>query len=128
MAGFSIYLANNLINETLRNINYVPVATHYLALFTTNPTPNNTGIEVSGGSYVRKPITFIAPTNGVTSNSATVTFPAATAPWGTVTHFGIYDALTTGNLLYYHALDITRSILAGDSLSVPIGNISVTLE
>jgi hypothetical protein len=32
------------------------------------------------------------------TNSAVITFPAATASWGTVVAFGIYDAATSGNL------------------------------
>jgi hypothetical protein len=38
------------------------------------------------------------PASAATTNS-TITFPQATANWGTVTSFGLYDASTSGNLL-----------------------------
>jgi hypothetical protein len=127
MAGLSTYLKNALVNETLRNTNYVPVTPIYLALYTTDPTVAGTGTEVSTGSYARRTIVFIAPTLGVTSNSALITFPTSTAAWGTITHFGIKDALTAGNLLYFAPLTTPRTLVSGDTLTVPIGNIDLTL-
>jgi hypothetical protein len=64
----------------------------------------------------------------VTSNSANVTFPQATANWGNVTHIGIRDALTGGNLLYYAPLTTARNILTGDTIAFLAGQITVTLS
>jgi hypothetical protein len=82
---------------------------------------------VSGGSYARQAITFGAPSNGVTTNSAAIEFPQCTSTWGTVTHVGIRDALTTGNLLYHTPLDASKTIATGDIFRIAIGNLSVTL-
>jgi hypothetical protein len=85
--------------------------TAYIALFTTAPTDDTgTGaVEVSGGAYAR-----VATTQGTTgtwaaastttdptteANALAITFPTATANWGTVVAFGMYDAATGGNLL-----------------------------
>lgn len=127
MAGMSTYLKNALVNETLRNVNYVPVTPIYLALYTTNPTVDGTGTEISTGAYARQTITVINPILGVTANAALITFPTSTANWGTVTHFGIKDALTGGNLLYFGALGTARTLVTGDTITVPIGNIDITL-
>ena len=59
-------------------------------------------------------MTFGAPSNGVSTNSGAVTFPTATGTGGTVTHIGILDASTSGNLLYYTPLDASKSIASGD--------------
>jgi len=128
MAEMSNYLENALINVTLRNTAYTSPTTVYVGLYTSDPGEGNTGTEVSGGSYARTAVTFGAPSNGVSTNSASVTFPTATGTWGTVTHIGILDALTTGNLLYFTPLDASKSIASGDVFTISTGNLSVTLE
>jgi hypothetical protein len=127
MAEFSNYLENALINATLRNTAYTSPTTVYLALYTSDPTDADTGTEVTGNGYARQSITFGAPSNGVSTNSAAIEFPQATGSWGTVAYIGIRDALTTGNLLYHTALDASKTIATGDVFKVAIGSLSVTL-
>jgi len=128
MSAISNYLENALLNATLRNTTYTSPATVYAGLFTTDPTDAGTGSEVSGGSYARKAITFAAPSNGVTTNSAAACeFDQATGSWGTITHFGIFDALTTGNLLYYGALTTSKTIASGDVFKFATSSVTVTL-
>ena len=127
MAEFSNYLENALINAVLRNTTYTSPATVYVSLYTTDPTDADTGTEVSGGSYARTAVTFGVPSNGVSTNSADVTFPTATAGWGTVTHIGIHDASTSGNLLFHTVLDVSKTIDSGDIFKITTGNLSVTL-
>ena len=123
----SNFLENALINATLRNTTYTSVATVYVSLWTSDPTDAGSGTEVSGGSYARTAVTFGAPSNGVTTNSADVTFPTATGSWGTVGWIGINDALTTGNLLYHTPLDTSKTVTSGDIFKISTGNLSVTL-
>ena len=123
----SNYLENALINATLRNTSYTSPATVYVGLYTSDPTDANTGTEVSGGSYARRAVTFGAPSNGASTNSADVDFAQATANWGTVTHIGILDALTTGNLLYHTPLNASKTIETGDIFKIATGSLSVTL-
>ena len=127
MAEFSNYLENALINAVLRNTSYTSPTTVYVGLFTNDPTDADTGTEVTGGSYARTAVTFGAPSNGVSTNSADVTFPTATASWGEVTHVGIYDASTAGNLLFHTGLDTAKTIDSGDIFKITSGNLSVTL-
>jgi len=127
MAEMSNYLENALVNATLRNTSYTSPATVYLALYTSDPTDADSGTEVSGGSYARQSITFGAPSNGASTNSAAIEFPQCTLSWGTVTHIGIRDALTTGNLLYHTPLDTSKVIATGDIFKIAIGSLSVTL-
>ena len=127
MAEISNYLENAIINATLRNTTYTSVATVYVSLWTTDPTDAGSGTEVSGGSYARTAVTFGAPSNGVTTNSADVTFPTATGSWGTVGWIGINDAASSGNLLYHSPLDTAKTIDTGDIFKITTGNLSVTL-
>jgi len=127
MAEMSNFLENALINATLRNTTYTSVATVYVSLWTSDPTDAGSGTEVSGGSYARTSVTFAAPSNGVTTNNADVTFPTATASWGTVGWIGINDAATSGNLLYHTALDTSKAIDSGDIFKIASSNLSVTL-
>jgi len=128
MAEMSNYLENALINATLRNTAYTSPATVYVGLFTSDPTDAGSGTEVSGGSYARTAVTFGAPSNGASTNSAAVEFPQATGNWGTITHIGILDASSSGNLLYHTALDTSKVIQTGDIFKIATGNLSVTLS
>jgi hypothetical protein len=127
MAEMSNFLENALINATLRNTTYTSVATVYVSLWTSDPTDAGSGTEVSGGSYARTAVTFGAPSNGVSLNSADVTFPTATGSWGVVGWIGINDASTGGNLLYHSPLDTSKTIDSGDIFKISTGNLSVTL-
>lgn len=84
MAAKSNYLENKVLDDML--------VTAYAALYLSDPTDEDKGQEVKGGAYARTAITFGAASNGQKSNSADVTFPTATADWGTVTHMAIKDA------------------------------------
>ncbi len=110
------YLENKLVRQVLRNESYTPPATVYLALFTTTITedPNPAveamvGTEVTGGSYARQSIAFEIPEDGETTNSSTITFPAPSTDWGTVTHWGLFDASTAGNMLFFGEFDTPRT-------------------
>jgi hypothetical protein len=127
MAEMSNYLENALINGTLRGTTYTAPTTVYLALYTSDPTDADTGTEVSGTSYARQSVTFGSPSNGATTNSAAIEFPQAGGSWGTVTHVGIRDASTAGNLLYHTALDASKTIATGDVFRIASGSLSVTL-
>jgi len=128
MSAISNYLENALLNATLRNTTYTSPTTVYAALFTTDPTDAGSGSECTGSGYARKAITFAAPSNGVTTNSAAACeFDQATGSWGTLTHFAIFDALTTGNMLYYGALTTSKTIESGDVFKFATSSVTVTL-
>ncbi len=127
MAAFSNYLEDALINHVLRNTALTSPTTVYVGLFTTDPTDAGSGTEVSGNAYARLAVEFDAPSNGVTQNTNVETFPTPTpGNWGTVTHFGIFDALTGGNLLYHGALTTSKLTAAGDPVEFAIGDLTIT--
>jgi hypothetical protein len=127
MAEFSNFLENALINATLRNTTYTSPAAVYISLHTADPTDAGSGAEISGSSYARQAATFGAPSNGVSTTTADITFPQATGTWGTIGWIGIWDAITTGNLLYHTPLDVSKSIDTGDIFKIAAGSLTVTL-
>ena len=131
MSAMSDYLENKLVDLTLRGRAFTAPATLYGSLHTTATTDAGGGTEVSGGAYARVAVTASlanfagtqsagsttasSGTGGATSNNGTITFPSPTANWGTVSHFGIWDASTAGNLLFHGALTTAKTINNGDT-------------
>ena len=101
----------------------------YLALFTSNPDEDGSGTEVTtvGTAYARQTAAFTVSGN-TASNSAAIEFPTATASYGTVSHVGVYDASTGGNLIAYAALSTAKAIDTGDVLRVNLGELDITLD
>lgn len=101
----------------------------YVALFTSNPDEDASGTEVStsGTAYARQSVTFSVSGNTAT-NTAAIEFATATASYGTVTHVGVYDASTAGNLIAYAALSTSKAIDTGDVLRLPANDLDVTLD
>ncbi len=121
MAGKTNYLEAQLLNLIFRTqVAWKPAAI-YIGLFTAAPTDAGGGTEVTGGSYARVQVTQLdanwdapAGTPRATANTGAVTFPTPSADWGVVTHFGVFDAATVGNLLYWGALAQPKTINNGD--------------
>lgn len=132
MAGFSTHLAQALINHVFRGQSYAAPVSKYLALFVADPTDNNvTSNEVTGTWYTRQQITsWTAPTGtGVsTANSNQLVFNAVTGSAVTVTHWGIYDATSTGNLLASGAFSTAKVLNVDDVLAVNAGDLTLTFE
>jgi hypothetical protein len=101
----------------------------YLALFTAAPSDSGGGTEVSGAGYARQTIAFAAATSGAgtTDNTGLVSFTASGGNYGTVTHVGIFDASTSGNLLWWGAMTASRTINDGDTLEFAIGAVDLTM-
>lgn len=124
--SFSYAKAATILNQEFRTD---PV---YLALYTSNPTANDTGTEVSGGGYARQEITFSAPVaeggKQTIKNDAKVEFPVAEGDWGTITHVGIRDAAAGGNLIAFAELTSPRTIQTGDRFVIDLNNGVVRLS
>ena len=124
---------NSVVDWLMRGQTLTPPTTGYVALFTTCPTESTAGTEVSGGAYARVSVaasltnwagtqaagstTASSGSNGTTSNNIAITFPAATADWGTVNCFGYMTAASGGTLIFYAALTAPRTITSGSTAS-----------
>jgi hypothetical protein len=142
MSAMSNYLENKIVDQLFRGQAAAATATLYVGLLTSAPSDAGGGTEVSGGSYARVAVasslanwagtqsagSTVASTGtgGQTSNNVALTFATPTANWGTVTHFGIYDATTGGNLLFHGALTIAKTINQADTVTFPAASLSIT--
>lgn len=126
MAGKSDYLENKILDHTLRNTAYTSPATVYLGLYSAAPTDAGGGTELSGNGYARQPVTFSAAASGATTNSAAVDFPVATgSSWAAAIAFGVFDAVSGGNLLYWNTMT-SVTIAVGEFLRIPVGDLDIT--
>lgn len=128
MADLSTYLANALLDHLLGvTASYTSPAAVYIGLSIGDPDEG--GTEVSGGSYARQAITFAAPSGGAVLNDALVTFPTATADWGTITHVGIWDAASGGNLLVRFVWSVGPTLVtSGQTVSFPASTVSISFD
>ena len=101
----------------------------YVALFTAAPSDAGGGTEVSGGSYARQLVGLSEATGagGATSNASDITFPTATASWGTVTHCAIMDAVSAGNMIMHSALDASKVVASGDTFKINATELDVVI-
>ena len=131
MAEMSDYLEVALLNATLNGVAFTAVNDPYVSLHTADPTDAGTGAEVptAGTSYARTAASFATAsgTSGLVATDADVTFPTATATWGTVGWIGLWDAASGGNMLYHTALDASKTIDSGDIFKITTGNLTVEL-
>jgi hypothetical protein len=143
--AMSDYLENKLVDALLRGQTFTMPATVYVGLATGSGSDAACGTEVSGGSYARVAITSSLAnwagtqsagsttastgTGGTTSNNAAVTFPTPTANWGTVVEFCVWDASSSGNLLFRSALTTNKTINNGDAApSFGIGALTFQID
>lgn len=136
MAGsFSDYTETKVLDHIFGNTAYSAPGTLYVALFTAAPSDSGGGTEVTGGSYAR-----VSKTNNATnfpnatgtspttkSNGTVVTFPTATANWGTVVAMGVFDASSSGNLIAWADLTASKVVNNGDTASFAVSSLVITL-
>lgn len=119
--GMTDYLEGKLADHTVRHVSYTSPTTVYLALFTSATDDTGGGTECTGGSYARQAVAF----DSSWLNSGTITF--TNMPSATVTHCALFDASTSGNMLYHNALGSSKVVPSGATLTVAVGDISVVL-
>ena len=126
--SFSNFLETEILDHVFAGAAYTAPSTKYLALFTAIADGEAGSVtEISGNAYARQSVAFTTSGN-TTSNNAAVEFPTATGSWGTVTHVGVYDASTSGNLMAYATLSASKAIDTGDVFRVPSGDLDITLN
>ena len=129
MSALSDY-AEKLVLDWLMTTGAAPRPTAwYIGLFTAAPSDSGGGTEVTGSGYSRKTASFnaAATPGGTTSNSAIVSWTAAGGNYGTVTHIGIFDASTGGNLIWQGGLTTPKTVNDGDTIQFSAGNLTLTL-
>ena len=98
----------------------------YIGLSTGSFGDDNSGTELTGNNYSRVSIAFDAASGGTTDNTSNVEFAAATGSWGSVSHYGLFDASSSGNLLIHGAFTAAKTIATGDILRINAGELDIT--
>lgn len=130
MAGsFSDYSEEKVAKWLAGQANAPSVGTRYIGLFSSDPTDANSGTEVTSTVRTdgRIAITFTTPSNGSMSNASEIDFGVAQND-ASVTHFGIFDAQTAGNLLFYGPLNSPKTIQSADDVVWDAGALVVTVD
>lgn len=126
-------VASEIVDCLLGGAAFSPPATLHFALYTVAPTEFGGGTECSGGSYARVAVandltTWDSAVDGTKTLAIPVTFPTATAPWGTVVAWGLHTA-ASGNVLYmYGPIDTPVAISASDTPTFAAGSIVIEEE
>ena len=130
MPGKSQYQTDAVLN-VLRGTNITAPAGVYVGLFSTAPANDGaSGTELSGNGYARQQVTFGAPapdTGNVrkVSNTNVITFGPASADWLQAVAFGIWDAASAGELLYWDNLTTPKTVQNGDKVEYAVGALVV---
>ncbi len=131
MGSFSDYWENEVLDHLFGKGVYTP-PTVYVALSSADPGDDGAGLgEPSGNGYARVPTAagdWNAAVAGLIDNASIITFDAATGDWGTLTHFALFDAAASGNMLAHGALTQAKTIGSGDTARIPAGDLHVTLD
>jgi len=130
MSAASNYLENEILDHVLgqQARDFTSPANLYISLYTTNPDEDDSGTEVSGTNYTRTAVSFNAASSGSATNDGDVTWTAAgSGGWGTITHIGIHDASSAGNLLFYGALTASKSVDEGDIFQISDTQLTISL-
>lgn len=129
MAGKSTYLSDRVLGHIFRTTKLTGPTTVYISLHSADPTDANltaTELPVANG-YARVAVNAVdanwttpaaAGAARFTANVGAIVFGTPTGDWisgANITHLGIYDASTAGNLLYSGALGTPRVVLATDN-------------
>lgn len=110
----------------------LPNTPSHIGLFTTTPADDATGgVEASGGAYARQAYAkngtnWGSSTAGAPStiqNLVVVTFPQATANWGTIASWGYFTAVTAGLLLFFAVLDTAKAVNTDDTAEFAAGGL-----
>ena len=130
MSSASDYLEGKILDHLFITA-FTRPATVYAALYTAAPSDAGGGTEVAGNAYARVALTNDGTTwtrtGDTITNAIAITFPAPTpSSWGTVTHWALLDAATSGNLLIWAPLTSARLTSVGAALAFSIGDLSIT--
>lgn len=130
MAGSASDYSENKIAELLVGKTAFTLPSTWVALYTGAPTDAGGGTEATGGSYARKSTAagdWGSAAGGVISNTNAITFVTPSGSWGTITHFGIFDAATVGNLLVWADLTSSQAVGTGNTVSFAAGQLTITV-
>jgi len=128
MSALSDYAENKLLDHILSTTAFTAPAAVYLGLSTGSFGDDNSGTELTGNNYSRVAVTFDSAASGTADNASAIEFAAATGSWGSISHFGLFDASSGGNLLIHGAFTAAKTIASGDVLKIDAGDLDISAD
>jgi hypothetical protein len=131
MGSLSNYAENKILDHLVGKTSWT-MPSIWIALSTADPTESGASIaEPSGNNYARKSTAgadWVAASGGACDNGNAITFNQASGSWGTITHFALFDASTSGNMIAYGQLTTSKAITTGDTPQFAVGALDITLD
>jgi hypothetical protein len=119
--------ANNLLDSRFGGVAVNAPGTYFVALSTTTPTDAGGNITEpgAGAGYSRVGVVnnltnWPAAANRAKANGAVIPYPTASAAWGTITAFALFDAATGGTFRGWGAVS-PQAVAAGATPDFPVG-------
>ena len=130
---------NAMQDHLLGGPSYTRADPVYIAVSSTTPNKGGTGVtEPVGGAYARVSkandstnFPGSAANGNVKSNGTVITFPVASATWlsgANLTHVVVFNHATDAtpaNVLMYGAIPTPQPVIAGNTLSIPVGSLDL---
>jgi len=132
MSSFTDYLEKGLLDHVSETASFSSPSV-YLGLFTADPTESGDQTnEVGAADYAREGALAFDAASGTSpatiQNTNKIDFGQATNNWGTISHVGLMDAATGGNMLVHIELQNPQTINSGDTFQIAAGSLEVTLD
>ncbi|MCP4609419.1 MAG: hypothetical protein GY845_11965 [Planctomycetes bacterium] len=131
MGSFADYWENEILDHLFGKGSYTP-PTIYVGLSTADPADDTSGLaEPNGNSYARVATAgadWNTASSGTIDNANEISFPEASGSWGMLTHFALFDAASSGNMLAHGSLSVSKSISSGDTVKFAAGDLDISLD
>lgn len=135
MASFTSYLQKKLLDHSLGLAAYTMPPTVYISLHTADPTQAGSftaEISATGTGYTRvsgtSKMNATDSVTGISNNNTAITFGPALSDWGTVTHVGLSDASSGGNMLLFGPLTVVQTTPIGESVQFSAGQFIIQYD
>jgi hypothetical protein len=126
------YAAAKILDKCFGAIDFTPPTNYYMGLSTTPiSSSGSNATEPVSGSYARVLVaddkTYFGWASGpVITTGCAITFPVSGSSWGTITHIGFWDTITSGSVWFYEALPVAKVVQIATQVSFDAGAISIT--
>lgn len=119
------FLETKLVDLVFNATSYAGQSTVYVKLHTGDPGEDCTAN--AAGETTRQAATFGAASGPTVTSDADITWTGVSTS-ETYSHASLWDDATAGNPLWYGALTTPKAVNAGDTFTIPTGDLTVSLD
>lgn len=130
MAAFSNYLEDQITGWIAGTSMTAPTAT-FVQLYSQDPTDAG---SATGALYSRVTVASGAGSwtrgtggAGTITNASAITITSSATATASATHFAVFDASASGNLLFHGALSTNKTIASGDEVKFNASALTLTV-